>query len=275
LVALAAQKSREAVMKKWSFVALLLLGATVLGATGVAQSAQESVTLTLEPPTFAGKWNESWFGLRFARGKRLRLRILEPGTLTVSGTVDTAATLRATIRSVKHPSPPTATQTFSRGPGRYSQPLTLPKRPQPGTYRVSVLVLSSNGTTVAKKTQEVYLKPPPEGVIKERAIVSAKRNGRGVEVLHSRHTAWARFHFAIKPPKAKTVDIQWRTPNNRLICQRASGPIEDCKLSLPIPANGTIHTYLLSKVDALDRGNWYCELSVDSRIAKRAFVRLR
>ena len=72
------------------------------------------------------------------------------------------------------------------------------------------------------------------------------------------------------------VGIQWRTPSNQLICQTASGKLrKGCYLYVRIPGDGWIYTFLRSAGSALARGNWYCQLSVNGIVARKAFVRLR
>lgn len=247
-------------------LALLASGAAV------AQPSRDLVAVTLDAPTFAGKWRQGWFGLAFSPRKR-SLRVTKKGTVSVSGTVDIAASLEAVVRPVEHLGTVTAHGTFAGGPGRYSATLQLPIRPLPGKYRVSVGVVSGSGATVAKAVRDVDFKAPPEGVV-GKALISATKHGRGVVVLHSLHLAYARFHFLTPPPQGRNVTIQWRTPNNQLICQTRSGKLRHgCRL--PVAYHEWIYTFLRSRGTKLARGNWYCELSVNGRLARRAFVRLR
>jgi hypothetical protein len=253
-----------------------VLGLAALGllasSTAVAQPTRASIALTIDQPTVSGKWRQGWFGLAFSPRKG-SLLVTRRATLTVRGTVDTATRLSAVVRPLDRVAPAIAHQTFNAGPGNYSAALTLPIRPLPGKYRVTVGVLTVNNATVSKDTRDVVFKAPPEGVVSS-AEISATKHGPAVTVLRSRHQAFARFRFLAPPPRARKVTIQWRTPNNKLICQTADLKIlPNCEL--PLKYNQTVYTYLRSPVKDLTRGNWYCELSVDGRLARRAFVRLR
>jgi hypothetical protein len=254
---------------------LLAIGVVALIACGAAAArpAAPTVTVTADAPIFTGKWRQSWYGQQFAPRT---LRVTKKATITVTGTVDTAATLEVTLRSISKPSPPTATaQVAVANPGSWRLTTNMPVRPLPGSYRLTVSQVTSAGTRVLKATRDLVMRAPPEGVVSE-AITSATKNGPDQAVLHSPYLAYARFHFRALPANTRRVGIQWRSPNNEKICQTPKGPLgHDCYLFVKIPANGWIHTFLRSRGTKLARGNWFCQLQAGSRIARRAFVRLR
>jgi hypothetical protein len=250
---------------------LAVLGSLAVGAA-VAQPSRTAVVITIGPAEVAGKWRQGWFGLAFSERKG-SLKVTRRGTVRIGGTVDTAATLRVVIRPLNRSAPPTAQGTVETGPGQpYSTTLRLPIRPLPGTYRITVGVLTPAGAVVGKVTRDFEFEAPPEGIVR-RAVISGTKDGPGRIILRSRHEAWARFYFRVPPSAPRKVTIQWRTPHNELICQTKSGILPNCELRLTYKQ--TIYTYLRSPGTKLERGDWYCELTVNGRLARRAFARLR
>jgi hypothetical protein len=249
---------------------LIVLGLFGLFAAGTAlgRSSADPVALTIAKPKFAdGKWKEGY---------------LYNARIKLTGTVGAPATLTASVRPKERAGSPW-TKTFDVNAGPWSQAVNLwnannaahASQPLPGLY--SVTVIGRSGDAPLPKVQaDVTIKAPPEGVV-DHAVVSAKRGGRGVTWLNgSPHEAWARFHFLSPPPGTRIVGIQWRTPNNKLVCQLGNGNyLPGCTLYKRLPPSNTIDTFIRSRPGSLPTGKWYAQVSVGKRIGKKTFVRIR
>jgi len=261
----------------WLVLGLVLLGLLATGSAG-AERSTTAPTVTIDSTKFSGTWHEGWFAVWQVRvihhlGRSdLKWTRVKSGSLNVVGTVSGAAQLQVTLRT-QAGKVVVASKPFSAPAGRYSARLKL-GRPLPGAYTVSTSVLGSSAVTLRKVEEPVSFPPPPEGVV-AKASIAATRNGPSIKILHSRHEAWARFHFLTLPPGTRTVLIEWRRPDWVHVCQEAKGPTPNCKLPKQISADGSVYTFLRSPVTPLARGKWYCQMSVGSRVARRTFVTLR
>jgi hypothetical protein len=240
----------------------LILGLCVLALLASASaSARPSAaqTFAIESVTVNAKWKEGW--------------LRKGSSLVVRGTVDGVAQLKLVLRSGGSPGKVirVTRKTVPQG-GPFAATIVLPARPLPGLYKVSATG-QSGGATLPRVDKDFLLPAPNTGIV-DKAIVSARPGGRGVTVMRGlRHEVFVRFHFLTPPPKERTVSIVWRTPSYKYVCQTASGPVRGCKLTKKYAAN--ITTFLRSSSQALQKGNWYCILSVGNTIAKRVAVRLR
>ena len=180
-------------------------------------------------------WNQGWLtgNLHF--------------TITVSG----PGSVQASVRPVA-PGPVAAVKQYSfTQSGAASETIKLPARLPPRDYVLKV------GSATAKFT----VPTPSEGVV-DSGVVSAAQNGKPTKsVPSSTHILWARFHFLVPPPGAKTVKIEWRTPSFTYL-----GAVTK-------PYTTTVYSFLKSTT-ALPKGTWYATLVVNGKIAKRQDVRV-
>lgn len=242
-------------------VAIAVLAGFASGAA-LSRSSGVAATVTLDSAKFSGRWREGW---------------LVNGTVRISGTVDAAAQLQASVRPKARAGKPTKPKKVEvPSAGRYSATVKLLRRPLPGVYVVTVTG-QSGGRPLNKAQRDFTVPTPHEGVV-GTAEVSARRGGPGVDALpRSTRKAWARFHFLTPPPGTRTVTVQWKTPASKLICQKTptGPPVPKCTLELRLPPSNTIDTFIRSSPYPLTQGNWYVRLSVGGRLAKQVFVRIR
>jgi hypothetical protein len=256
---------------------LVLLALPGAGSAVVQRDAGVVPEVTIDDARFSGTWYEGWFGVwqtkvvrRHGRSDVVWKRIGD-GSLKVKGTVSADAQLAVTLRTSAGRVVATSGR-FQQRAGRYSRRLSV-KRPLPGLFTVSTTVLGSNGVTLKKVDQPKVFPTPPEGV-PDRATISATKLGPPAKVLRGRKEAWVRFHFLRLPPNTRTVWIEWRQPNWVHVCQKATGPTPNCKLRKQI-SKGWVYTYVKTYGGQLARGNWYAQMSVGSKVARRKFVTLR
>jgi hypothetical protein len=237
-------------------LACLVVSALLAPASLPARKRLGAGSVTLGTAGVTGTWREGWF---------------RHGAVHVSGTVSSPSQLKAFVRPRTNLLTVTASKSFSAAAGQpFAVTMTLPARPLPGTYVVSVAG-ESDGAKLPSVSREVTVPTPNEGVVSE-AIVSATPDGPSQISLSGARVAYARFHF-LAPPRARKVELVWRTPSYQLICQTKNGPLPGCKLVLPYTP--TIHTYVRTVGAPLARGTWYCILMVGNTVAKRVAVRIR
>ncbi len=208
-------------------IAVLLLPATA--------SATPAASVGLSNVHVSAVWNQGWLtgNLHF--------------TITVSG----PASVQASVRPVV-PGPVAAVKQYSfTKSGAAAETIKLPARLPPRDYVLKV------GSATAKFT----VPTPSEGVV-DNGVVSSTQNGKATRsVPSSTHILWARFHFLVPPPGAKTVKIEWRTPSFTYL-----GAVTK-------PYATTVYSFLKS-TKALPKGTWYATLVVNGKIAKRQDVRV-
>jgi hypothetical protein len=210
---------------------LIILVALALSA---AASAATAPTAKLSNVKLSAIWKEGWLtaSLHF--------------DVTSSGAGD----LQATVRPVQ-PGPVASVQhfTFTQA-GTSSETIKLPARLPPRAYTLKV----------GDATSSFTIPTPPEGVV-DSAIISTSKNGKSLHTLPSTKEMWVHFHFMTAPPTAKTVEVEWRTPQFKFV--------GEVKRSY----NANIYSQIASSAP-LPAGTWYALLLVNGKVAKRQDFRI-
>ncbi len=213
------------------------IAATLLATAAVAlpssASGASASTVALKDVTVKAAWNQGWLtgSLHF--------------TVSSSGPAAVTASIRSTsgrLVTAAHYSFPSA--------GTQAESIKLPPQVPPGDY-----VLKAGNAT-----SKFAVPNPPEGVI-DTATISAKQGGKSVKSLADTNEIWVRFHFLSKPPDAKTVKIEWRTPSYTFV-----GAVNK-------PVATTIDGFVKASVP-LPKGTWYAIIEVNGKVAKRQDVKL-
>jgi hypothetical protein len=196
-------------------------------------TAGSAATVALSNVKVAGAWNQGWLyaSLHF--------------TVRVSGPTTVVASIRSTSGRLV-----TAAHYSFTSAGAKSESIKLPARVPPGSY---VLKAGDATSTFAVPN-------PPEGVV-DSATISTTQGGKSVKALAAPKELWVRFHFLSKPPTAKSVKIEWRTPSYTFV-----GAVNK-------PVSTTVDGFVKATVP-LPKGTWYAIIEVNGKVAKRQDVRL-
>jgi hypothetical protein len=213
------------------------LAAIVLASVGLllptAASGAPATSVTLSNVIVHAAWDQGWL----------------TGSVHFTVTAGGPAAVTASIRSTSGRLVTAAHYSFSAA-GSQAETIKLPARVPPGDY-----VLKAGDAT-----SRISVPNPPEGVI-DSATISTTEGGKSVTSLPATKELWVSFHFLTKPPEAKTVKIEWRTPSFQFV-----GAVNK-------PVATTVNGFVKATVP-LPKGTWYAIIEVNGKVAKRQDVHL-